>query len=82
MKNSNWLKLMGTGVLALTIAFVPFTSPTAAQVTGTQDVYEDDGFDWDLLGLLGLLGLAGLAGKGRNSSPTVYRDPNSPGSNY
>lgn len=81
MKNANLWKLIGAGVLVLTISGAPFTSPAAAQVAESEETYEDEGFNLDWLGLLGLLGLAGLAGKNRKS-PTVYRDPNSPGSEY
>lgn len=77
MKAANLLKLVGAGVLSLTIVAAPFTLPATAQVEAAEVSEEDDGFDWGLLGLLGLIGLAGLAGK-KNNSPTVYQDPNVP----
>lgn len=52
----------------------PNTTVDTAPTTGVADTTDDDGFDWDWLGLLGLIGLAGLAGKKRQE-PTRYRDP-------
>ncbi|AFZ27957.1 hypothetical protein Cylst_5983 [Cylindrospermum stagnale PCC 7417] len=83
----NLTKTVGAGVLTLSMAILPFTLPTQAQVN-TQPrtdaaprttVYERNDFDWGWLGLIGLLGLAGLAGRKRDDEPTRYRDPNAPG---
>jgi hypothetical protein len=76
MKFSNVSKLIGAGVLAASVAVVPFTPPASAQsntapdnTTTTTDStnqgvsnadYNNDN-DFDW-GWLGLLGLAGLAG--------------------
>jgi hypothetical protein len=82
MQRSNWVKILGVGVLTLSTAVLPATLPASAQVnqpgTGTERTvnYDNNSFDWGWLGLLGLIGLAGLAGKNRhNDSPTAYRDP-------
>jgi len=84
----NVTKSISAGVLTLSMALLPFTLPTQAQVN-TQPrtdidrratTYEDrNDFNWGWLGLIGLLGLAGLAGKKRDEEPTRYRDPNTPG---
>ena len=88
MKRSNLSKVVGAGVVTVSMALLPLTMPASAQTnpdntttvdpaTSGQDVVvenEDDGFDWGWLGLLGLAGLAGLAGR-KNSEPTAYRDP-------
>lgn len=66
MKLSTIYKLSGTSLLALSLAIIPFTTSTQAQINsepGVGVVETDSGFDWSLLGLLGLLGLAGLAGR-------------------
>ena len=72
MKLSNIYKLSGTGLLAISLAVIPFTKSGQAQLNTDPEVTvvetEDDGFDWGWLGLLGLLGLAGLAGKSNSSS--------------
>ena len=69
MKLSNLYKLSGTGLLAISLAVIPFTASSQAQVEAEPGVAvietEDDSFDWGWLGLLGLLGLAGLAGKNK-----------------
>lgn len=89
MYKSRLIQFVSAGALAAAIAVVPATLPATAQVVVAEDIYEDDTFDWDWLGLLGLLGLAGLAGKNRsedsthqnsnayrNNTPTpIYRDP-------
>jgi MYXO-CTERM domain-containing protein len=87
MTNS-FSKLIGTGVLTLTIAILPLTPAVQAQVTApprtnvvprtTTDDSRND-FDWGWLGLIGLLGLAGLSGRKREDESTRYRDPNAPG---
>lgn len=82
-------KLIGTGVLTLTMAILPLTLAVQAQVATpprtdvaprTTTTYDNrDSFDWGWLGLIGLLGLAGLSGRKRDDEPTRYRDPNAPG---
>lgn len=90
MKGSDLSKAIGAGILSLSIAVLPVsaqnnspdgtgttapnTTVDTAPTTGVADTTDDDGFDWDWLGLLGLIGLAGLAGKKRQE-PTRYRDP-------
>ena len=68
MKLSNLYKLSGTGLLAISLAVIPFTASSQAQVDDEPGIAvvetEDNSFDWGWLGLIGLLGLAGLAGKG------------------
>jgi MYXO-CTERM domain-containing protein len=84
---SNFTKIVGAGVLTLTMGIVPLNLPAQAQVTQPRtDVapnrtVDDDrnDTDWGWLGLIGLLGLAGLAGKRREEEPTRYRNPNAPG---
>ncbi len=87
----NLNKVIGTGVLTLSMGLLTLTSPVKAQTndpgtsTGTTTTapttttYERNDFDWGWLGLLGLLGLAGLTGKKRDDEPTRYRDPSTPG---
>ena len=75
MKLSNIYKLSGTSLLALSLAVIPFTASSQAQVDEPDVAVvetEDDSFDWGWLGLLGLLGLAGLAGK--NKHHETHRD--------
>lgn len=87
MKGSDLSKVVGAGVLTLSMAVLPLTTPASAQTntdtnttTNTapsQDVRtveSDRNFDWGWLGLLGLLGLAGLAGR-KHEEPTRYPDP-------
>ncbi|MBE9045083.1 hypothetical protein IQ255_11820 [Pleurocapsales cyanobacterium LEGE 10410] len=78
MKLSNIYKLSGTGLLAMSLAIIPFTKSGLTQVNTDPDVAvietEDDGFDWGWLGLLGLLGLGGLAGKSNKSSHHEVRN--------
>ena len=69
MKLSKIYQLSGMSLLAVSLAVVPFTKSSQAQVETEPQVAvvdEDDGFDWGWLGLLGLIGLAGLAGKGKS----------------
>jgi hypothetical protein len=70
MKLAKISQLSGMSLLAVSLAVVPFTKSSQAQVETEPQVAvvetEDDGFDWGLLGLLGLLGLAGLAGKNKS----------------
>lgn len=91
MKLSNLSKVVGAGVLTLSMATMPLTLPASAQDssgTGTTgDTTQTQGtdnattgdrdFDWGWLGLLGLAGLAGLARK--REEPTRYRDPGTAG---
>ena len=86
MKSNFFVKSMGAGVLALSLAILPSISPASAQATTQTDPVvpgagtntttttdnRNDGFDWGWLGLLGLIGLAGL--KGRDNDTTTYRD--------
>jgi len=73
-------KFLGAGVIAVSVATVPFNLPASAQsntapdtttTTTTQQGVDntnsdsDNDFDWGWLGLLGLAGLAGLAGRKR-----------------
>lgn len=72
MKLSNIYKLSGTGLLAISLAIIPFAKSGQAQLNTDPELTvvetEDDSFDWGWLGLLGLLGLAGLAGKSNKST--------------
>ena len=84
VKKSDLSKVVGAGVLTLSMAILPLTLSASAQ-TGTTtennpqlqgtDVVatRDNDFDWGWLGLIGLAGLAGLARK--REEPTRYRDP-------
>ncbi len=87
MKPSSTLKLIGAGILASSITFIPMTVPASAQVatpressqgttiTTTEERQDNTGL-WGLLGLTGLFGL--LKGKeNRNSrdDAPAYRDP-------
>jgi hypothetical protein len=86
MKRSNLAKLVGTGVLSLSLAIAPSILPASAQ-TGTDApagtntgvdsragyTENDRDFDWGWLGLLGLLGLAGLTRKPEER--VSYREP-------
>lgn len=87
MKNSALAKVIGAGVLALSLTALPVsaqttTTPDAGTTTTQPTVIDDDADDrddngnWGWLGLLGLAGLLGLTGKKRKE-PTAYRDPNS-----
>ncbi|MEH1866897.1 MAG: WGxxGxxG family protein [Nostoc sp.] len=88
MKRFNVSKILGSTVLALSLATLPTVLPASAQTTSTSDGtttttttdntatdrnYRDG--DWGLLGLLGLFGLLGR--KNRKADDNVaYRDPN------
>ncbi|MES1026411.1 WGxxGxxG family protein [Gloeocapsa sp. BRSZ] len=78
MKSSFLLKATVVSLLTAATTILPLSLSAHAQVTApgvvSEDIYEDDDFDWGWLGLIGLFGLAGLAGKKR-SEPTAYRDP-------
>ncbi|MHC5734258.1 WGxxGxxG family protein [Nostoc sp.] len=92
VKRFNVSKIIGSTVLALSLATLPTLLPASAQTTATPDGtvtdtttdrtatdgnYQDG--DWGLLGLLGLFGLLGC--KSRKDNDTVgYRDPNVVGS--
>ncbi len=93
MKISILSKIVGAGVVAASLAVVPFTVPAQAQNQNTQntapgtytqpnaeveDVETEDGFDWGWLGLLGLAGLAGLAPKKRQEPVRTYQASNDP----
>ncbi|MEH2416855.1 WGxxGxxG family protein [Nostoc sp.] len=84
MKRSNISKILGSSVLALSLATLPTVLPASAQTTTTTtpdasvsgtttdrtatDRNYQDG-DWGLLGLLGLFGLFGR--KSRRANDTV-----------
>ncbi|MBG1239825.1 WGxxGxxG family protein [Nostoc sp. NZL] len=88
MKRFNVSKILGSTVLALSLATLPTVLPASAQTTAAPDGtvtdtttdrtatdgdYQDG--DWGLLGLLGLFGLFGR--KSRRADNTVgYSDPN------
>ena len=85
---SNFIRVIGAGVLTLSMGISPLTLSAQAQTTsdpgantgsGTTTYNNDRGFDWGWLGLIGLAGLAGLGGKKSGNEPTAYRDPNAPG---
>jgi MYXO-CTERM domain-containing protein len=83
VKRFNVSKILGSTVLALSLATLPTVLPASAQTTTTTDStttdrnYSDG--DWGLLGLLGLFGLFGR--KSRKADDNVaYRDPNAVGS--
>jgi hypothetical protein len=89
MQKSSTLKLIGAGILATSITFIPMTVPASAQVatprTSSQDTttttYEERNDDRGLWGLAGLAGLFGLLGRRKESHSSnrddapVYRDP-------
>lgn len=75
-------KLVGLGILSVSLATVPMISSVSAQdatapgnTTTTTTTEADRDFDWGWLGLLGLAGLAGLAGKKRDDDAARYQDP-------
>ncbi|AFY66309.1 WGxxGxxG family protein [Geitlerinema sp. PCC 7407] len=79
MKLSNLTKLMGIGLLSISLGVLPMAQSASAQnapedTTPSADVQANDAFDWGWLGLLGLIGLAGLAGKKRDDD-VRYREP-------
>ncbi|MEN9518683.1 MAG: hypothetical protein RLZZ381_1271 [Cyanobacteriota bacterium] len=77
MKLSYLYKLSSAGLLAISLAIIPFSALGQAQ-TETDSVdtvaVEEDNFDWGWLGLLGLLGLAGLAGKNKHRDTNSHRE--------
>jgi LPXTG-motif cell wall-anchored protein len=89
MKISNLSKFVGAGVLAASVAVVPFNLPASAQSNTAPDTTttaprqevdntnynNDNDFDWGWLGLLGLGGLAGLLGRKRHED-VHYREAN------
>lgn len=85
MKRSDLSKVVGAGVLSLSLAIVPLALPASAQTSSpesnapTMDTTpfqetKDDNNNWGWLGLLGLIGLANLFRKPKE--PVVYQDPN------
>lgn len=74
-------KIVGAGILALSLAVVPATLPAAAQNNSNAPALDttpfqetkDDNNNWGWLGLVGLIGLANLFRKPK--SQTVYREP-------
>ncbi|MEH2243792.1 WGxxGxxG family protein [Nostoc sp.] len=92
MKRFNLSKILGSSVLALSLATLPTVLPASAQTTTTPDATvtntttdrtaTDGNYrhrDWGLLGLLGLFGLFGR--KSRRDNETVgYGDSNVAGS--
>jgi MYXO-CTERM domain-containing protein len=96
MQISKLSKLVGAGIIAATVAVVPFNLPASAQsntgadsttgtTTGTTTSQGVDNTtrdnDFDW-GWLGLLGLGGLAGLAgrKREEPARYRDPQEVGS--
>jgi MYXO-CTERM domain-containing protein len=87
MKSSKFVTSAKLGLLAASLAILPYALPASAQTTTTPGnggvntdttgetryVRENDGFDWGWLGLLGLAGLLGLSRK--REEPTRYTDP-------
>jgi len=68
-------KLIGAGIVSLSLALMPLTLPVSAQDAAepginTAETQGDRDFDWGWLGLLGLLGLAGLRGGQRHEDST------------
>lgn len=95
MKRSDLSKVVGAGVLGLSLALVPLTMPSYAQTGGSGTTTDGTGTtsttqtgtdattgdrDFDW-GWLGLLGLAGLAGLagGKRQEPVRYREPDEVG---
>lgn len=69
-------KLIGAGVISLSLAVLPLTLPASAQdaapgATAVETEQGDRDFDWGWLGLLGLIGLAGLKGGQREDTSNV-----------
>lgn len=84
MKTTALTKIIGAGVLAVSLTALPVsaqttttpdTGATTTQPGTTETQNNDDGIDWGWLGLLGLAGLFGLTGR-KKTEPTAYRDPN------
>ena len=74
MKRSNLPKILGAGVLALSLAIMPLSLPASAQSPSAESTAptldttpfqetKDDNNNWGWLGLLGLIGLANLLRK-------------------
>jgi hypothetical protein len=91
MKHSDLSKVLGAGILTLSMAILPIALPASAQSSNTTDpsnaspgdtaVYQDGSVDQGQRsfdwGWLGLLGLIGLAGRLANKrSETTYTEPN------
>lgn len=81
MKSFRFSKMISLGILSLSLAALPLTTPVSAQnapadrsTTTAPSTVESN---WGWVGLLGLIGLVGLAGTRRkHEEPTRYRDPN------
>ena len=94
MKFSNLSKIVGAGVLAASVAVVPFNLPASAQSNTApgntttapnqtvDNTNQDNDFDWGWLGLLGLAGLAGLAGRKRNDDVSYRASDEARTTNY
>ncbi|HEY9631793.1 MAG TPA: WGxxGxxG family protein [Coleofasciculaceae cyanobacterium] len=96
MRISNLSKFVGAGILAATVAVVPFNLPASAQNNtstdntttttapnqGVDNTNRENNFDWGWLGLLGLGGLAGLAGRKRNDEVRYRTDDEVRTTNY
>ncbi len=84
MKKSSSIALISGSILAIVVAFVPMTSPAAAQTTtprtgnqGTETTttYERNDDNSGLWGLAGLVGLLGFLGRSKEEDrPTTRRD--------
>jgi MYXO-CTERM domain-containing protein len=90
VKRFNISKVLGSTVLALSLATLPTVLPASAQTTTIPDTtttttdntatdrnYRDG--DWGLLGLLGLFGLFGRKSR-KADNHVAYSDPNAVGS--
>src|SRR4028118_1840876 len=90
-------KFLGAGVIAVSVATVPFNLPASAQSNTAPDTTttttnqqgvdntnsdSDNDFDWGWLGLLGLAGLAGLAGRKRNDDVSYRASDEARTTNY
>ncbi|MGI0488695.1 WGxxGxxG family protein [Pantanalinema rosaneae CENA516] len=75
-------RILGAGVIAVSLATLPMAVPAIAQTDTTSPTLDttpfqetrDDNNNWGWLGLLGLIGLANLFRKPRTQH-TVYREP-------
>ncbi|CAD5982548.1 hypothetical protein PCC9214_05000 [Planktothrix tepida] len=76
-------QLLGTGMIALSLAVFPASLPAHAQTNPNSPTVDttpfqetrDDNNNWGWLGLLGLIGLANLFRQPKTHHET-YRDPN------
>lgn len=85
MKTKYLSKIIGSGIVALSLIALPVIAPVSAQNntpnstdSSRTSTYNrtDDSNNWSWLGLLGLLGLGGLL-KSRNENVVRSRDDNS-----